>query len=299
MQLYYNAVFDGILYSIMALGLYITFRILRFADLTTEASFTLGAAVAVSLISQGTNPIIASLLAIVGGMLAGLITGILMTYFEIPSLLSSIITLTGLYSVNLRVMQRPNINLRGFDTVFSYLDSWVENPSNRVLIVGLLVVTICILLLASFFKTDLGQAMIATGDNEIMAKSIGINSSRMKILALMLANGLIGFCGAFIAQNNGFADVTMGNGVVVIAMSSIVIGEVMFKNLSLTFRLVSIVIGSIIYQLIIVFVLQLGLHPTDFRLISALVMAIFLAFPTVKNKFNTYRNQKRKGGISA
>lgn len=296
MQLYYSAIFEGILYSIMALGLYITFRILRFADLTTEASFTLGAAVAVSLISQGMNPIFATLLSIVGGMLAGFITGILMTYFEIPSLLASIITLTGLYSINLRVMQRPNINLRGFDTIFSMIEPWINSANIRVLVIGLIIVLICISLLAFFFKTDLGQAMVATGDNEIMAKSIGINTSAMKILALMIANGLIGFCGAFIAQNNGFADVTMGNGIVVIAMSSIVIGEVFFKDLSLAARLMSIVIGSIVYQIIIVFVLQLGLHPTDFRLISALVMAGFLSFPTIKRKLTIQFANQKKGG---
>lgn len=296
MQLYYSAIFEGILYSIMALGLYITFRILRFADLTTEASFTLGAAVAVSLISQGMNPILATLLSIVGGMLAGFITGLLMTYFEIPSLLASIITLTGLYSINLRVMQRPNINLRGFDTIFSMIEPWINSANIRVLVIGLIIVLICISLLAFFFKTDLGQAMVATGDNEIMAKSIGINTSAMKILALMIANGLIGFCGAFIAQNNGFADVTMGNGIVVIAMSSIVIGEVFFKDLSLAARLMSIVIGSIVYQIIIVFVLQLGLHPTDFRLISALVMAVFLSFPTIKRKLTIQFANQRKGG---
>ncbi|MGO4937124.1 ABC transporter permease [Fundicoccus sp. Sow4_H7] len=296
MQLYYSAIFEGILYSIMALGLYITFRILRFADLTTEASFTLGAAVAVSLISQGMNPILATLLSIVGGMLAGFITGLLMTYFEIPSLLASIITLTGLYSINLRVMQRPNINLRGFDTIFSMIEPWINSANIRVLVIGLIIVLICISLLAFFFKTDLGQAMVATGDNEIMAKSIGINTSAMKILALMIANGLIGFCGAFIAQNNGFADVTMGNGIVVIAMSSIVIGEVFFKDLSLAARLMSIVIGSIVYQIIIVFVLQLGLHPTDFRLISALVMAVFLSFPTIKRKLTIQFANQKKGG---
>lgn len=296
MQLYYSAIFEGILYSIMALGLYITFRILRFADLTTEASFTLGAAVAVSLISQGMNPILATLLSIVGGMLAGFITGLLMTYFEIPSLLASIITLTGLYSINLRVMQRPNINLRGFDTIFSMIEPWINSANIRVLVIGLIIVRICISLLAFFFKTDLGQAMVATGDNEIMAKSIGINTSAMKILALMIANGLIGFCGAFIAQNNGFADVTMGNGIVVIAMSSIVIGEVFFKGLSLAARLMSIVIGSIVYQIIIVFVLQLGLHPTDFRLISALVMAVFLSFPTIKRKLTIQFANQKKGG---
>ncbi|MGO4941496.1 ABC transporter permease [Ruoffia tabacinasalis] len=285
MSIYFSAVYQGILWGIMGLGLYISFRILRFADLTSEASFTLGAASAVTLITMGVNPIIATFASIITGMLAGLVTGLLTTYFDIPALLASIISLTGFYSINLRVMGSPNLSLRGFDTIYSYLSEVIESVQYQRAIVGLIVVLLVILFMTYLFKTDLGQAIIATGDNEIMAASFGIKTSTMKRLALMFANGFIALSGALVAQDNGFSDVQMGTGTVVVAMSSIVIGEVIFrKQMKLSGRFISIVVGSVIYRLIIVFVLQLGFNPNDFRLISALVLAIFLALPAISKK---------------
>ncbi|HBY89277.1 ABC transporter permease [Ruoffia sp. FAM 24228] len=285
MSIYFSAVYQGILWGIMGLGLYISFRILRFADLTSEASFTLGAASAVTLITMGVNPIIATFASIITGMLAGLVTGLLTTYFDIPALLASIISLTGFYSINLRVMGSPNLSLRGFDTIYSYLSEVVESVQYQRAIVGLIVVLLVILFMTYLFKTDLGQAIIATGDNEIMAASFGIKTNTMKRLALMFANGFIALSGALVAQDNGFSDVQMGTGTVVVAMSSIVIGEVIFrKQMKLSGRFISIVVGSVIYRLIIVFVLQLGFNPNDFRLISALVLAIFLALPAISKK---------------
>ncbi|MGO1491646.1 MAG: ABC transporter permease [Ruoffia tabacinasalis] len=285
MSIYFSAVYQGILWGIMGLGLYISFRILRFADLTSEASFTLGAASAVTLITMGVNPIIATFASIITGMLAGLVTGLLTTYFDIPALLASIISLTGFYSINLRVMGSPNLSLRGFDTIYSYLSEVVESVQYQRAIVGLIVVLLVILFMTYLFKTDLGQAIIATGDNEIMAASFGIKTNTMKRLALMFANGFIALSGALVAQDNGFSDVQTGTGTVVVAMSSIVIGEVIFrKQMKLSGRFISIVVGSVIYRLIIVFVLQLGFNPNDFRLISALVLAIFLALPAISKK---------------
>ncbi|MBA5728735.1 ABC transporter permease [Aerococcaceae bacterium INB8] len=285
MSIYFSAVYQGILWGIMGLGLYISFRILRFADLTSEASFTLGAASAVTLITMGVNPIIATFASIITGMLAGLVTGILTTYFDIPALLASIISLTGFYSINLRVMGSPNLSLRGFNTIYSYLSEFVESVQYQRAIVGLIVVLLVIFFMTYLFKTDLGQAIIATGDNEIMAASFGIKTNTMKRLALMFANGFIALSGALVAQDNGFSDVQMGTGTVVVAMSSIVIGEVIFrKQMKLSGRFISIVVGSVIYRLIIVFVLQLGFNPNDFRLISALVLAIFLALPAISKK---------------
>lgn len=287
MAIYFSALYQGILWGIMGLGLYISFRILRFADLTSEASFTLGAASAVTLISMGVNPIAATFLSILSGMFAGLVTGILTTYFEVPSLLASIISLTGFYSINLRIMGSPNLSLRGFDTIYSYLNAFIESSQHQRFFVGIVISLLVIVFMTYLFKTDLGQAIIATGDNEIMAGSIGIRTDSMKRLALMFANGFIALSGALVAQDNGFSDVQMGTGTVVVAMSSIVIGEVLFrKQLKLSGRFLSILLGSVIYRLIIVFVLRLGFNPNDFRLISALVLAIFLALPAISKKIN-------------
>lgn len=287
MAIYFSALYQGILWGIMGLGLYISFRILRFADLTSEASFTLGAASAVTLISMGVNPIAATFLSILSGMFAGFVTGILTTYFEVPSLLASIISLTGFYSINLRIMGSPNLSLRGFDTIYSYLNAFIESSQYQRFFVGIVISLLVIVFMTYLFKTDLGQAIIATGDNEIMAGSFGIRTNSMKRLALMFANGFIALSGALVAQDNGFSDVQMGTGTVVVAMSSIVIGEVLFrKQLKLSGRFLSIMLGSVIYRLIIVFVLRLGFNPNDFRLISALVLAIFLALPAISKKIN-------------
>ncbi|XJS11679.1 ABC transporter permease [Aerococcaceae bacterium WGS1372] len=295
MMIYLSAVYQGILWGIMGLGLFISFRILRFADLTSEASFTLGAASAVTLITMGVNPILATFVSIIAGMLAGLVTGVMTTYFEIPSLLASIISFTGFYSINLRVMGSPNLSLRGFDTIYSYFSLIIESAQTQRFVVGIAMVVLVIILMTFLFKTDLGQAIIATGDNEIMASSFGIKTDSMKRLALMLANGLIALSGALVAQDNGFSDVQMGTGTVVVAMASIVIGEVVFRGqLTLSARFISVIIGSVLYRLIIVFVLQLGFNPNDFKVVSALILAIFLALPAISKKLGMNKVKVKK-----
>ncbi|MDT2767528.1 ABC transporter substrate binding protein [Globicatella sulfidifaciens] len=291
-SIYFNAMSQGILWGIMGIGLYITFRILRFADLTSEVSFTMGASVAVALASSGVHPLVATVIAILGGMVAGYVTGLLMTLFDIPSLLAGIITLTGFYSINLRIMGKPNVSFRGLSTIYDTLSGLFASDILQRTLIGLATVGIVILLLALFFKTDFGQAVIATGDNEIMADALGISTARMKRFALVLANGIIGLSGALIAQDNGYADISMGVGTVVVALSSIVIGEVLLKNLTLPLRLLSIVAGSIVYRLILVYVLQLGFNANDFKLISATVLAIFLALPSISKRFKNLK----KGG---
>lgn len=284
MTIYLNAMSQGIIWGIMGIGLYITFRILRFADLTSEASFTMGASVAVALATKGINPLIATIVAIFGGMIAGYVTGLLMTLFDIPSLLAGIITLTGFYSINLRVMGKPNVSLRGVKTIYQGVEIIFSTDLLQRLFIGIVTIIIVVGLLAYFFKTDFGQAVVATGDNEVMANALGIATPQMKRFALVIANGIIGLCGALIAQDNGFVDISMGSGTVVVALSSIVIGEVLFKNLTLPLRLLSIVLGSVFYRMILVFVLRLGFNANDFRLISAAVLAIFLAFPAISKK---------------
>ena len=284
MGIYYSAIAQGLLYSLMGIGLYITFRILNFADLTSEASFAVGAAVAVKTLTLGLHPVLSLITAFVAGMLTGLVTGLLMTYFEIPSLLAGIITLTAFYSINLRIMERANLSLRQVKTLYDLLANLLADSTSRIFLVGIILTLIVILLLGYFFKTDLGQSMVASGDNEVMAHSLGISVKLMKCLALMASNGIIAVSGALIAQQNGYADVDMGTGTVIIALSSIIIGEMLFKQLTLTMRLGAIVLGSVLYRLLLVAVLKLGFLPSDFRLISALVLAIFLALPAMRKK---------------
>ena len=284
MGIYYSAIAQGLLYSLMGIGLYITFRILKFADLTSEASFSVGAAVAVKTLTLGLHPVLSLITAFVAGMLTGLVTGLLMTYFEIPSLLAGIITLTAFYSINLRIMERANLSLRQVKTLYDLLANLLADSTSRIFLVGIILTLIVILLLGYFFKTDLGQSMVASGDNEVMAHSLGISVKLMKCLALMASNGIIAMSGALIAQQNGYADVDMGTGTVIIALSSIIIGEMLFKQLTLTMRLGAIVLGSVLYRLLLVAVLKLGFLPSDFRLISALVLAIFLALPAMRKK---------------
>lgn len=284
MGIYYSAIAQGLLYSLMGIGLYITFRILNFADLTSEASFAVGSAVAVKTLTLGLHPVLSLITAFVAGMLTGLVTGLLMTYFEIPSLLAGIITLTAFYSINLRIMERANLSLRQVKTLYDLLANLLADSTSRIFLVGIILTLIVILLLGYFFKTDLGQSMVASGDNEVMAHSLGISVKLMKCLALMASNGIIAVSGALIAQQNGYADVDMGTGTVIIALSSIIIGEMLFKQLTLTMRLGAIVLGSVLYRLLLVAVLKLGFLPSDFRLISALVLAIFLALPAMRKK---------------
>lgn len=284
MGIYYSAIAQGLLYSLMGIGLYITFRILNFADLTSEASFSVGAAVAVKTLTLGLHPVLSLITAFVAGMLTGLVTGLLMTYFEIPSLLAGIITLTAFYSINLRIMERANLSLRQVKTLYDLLANLLADSTSRIFLVGIILTLIVILLLGYFFKTDLGQSMVASGDNEVMAHSLGISVKLMKCLALMASNGIIAMSGALIAQQNGYADVDMGTGTVIIALSSIIIGEMLFKQLTLSMRLCAIVVGSVLYRLLLVAVLKLGFLPSDFRLISALVLAVFLALPAMRKK---------------
>lgn len=285
MTIYLNAISQGLLWGIMGIGLYITFRILRFADLTAEASFLMGASVSVALAVQGLHPVLATLAAVGGGMLAGLVTGLLMTVFNIPSLLSGIITLTGFYSINLRIMGKPNVSFRGSQTIYQVLEHIFETPLGQRSLIGIVSALLVIGFLSYFFKTDLGQAVIATGDNEVMADALGIHTRGMKIFALVLSNGIIGLAGALVAQDTGFSDMSMGTGTVVTALSAIVIGEVLLRDATLVKRLFAIIIGAILYRLILVAVLRLGFNSNDFRLISATVLAIFLALPTIKSKF--------------
>lgn len=286
MNLIVSAIGQGLIWALLGLALYLTFRILDFCDMTVEGTFPLGAATAVTAISHGMNPYLATLLAVLTGMAAGLVTGLLYTKGKIPSLLAGILTMTAAYSVNLRIMGKSNISLLGQQTIFSsqFLKSLPQYFDS--VFVGLVTVIIITLLLVFFLDTDYGQAFIVTGDNLTMAKSLGIKTDTMIIVGLMISNGMVGLCGALIAQNNGYADINMGIGTIVIALASIIIGEVAFGELTLSQRLMAVSLGSIIYRLILLAVLQLGFSANDLNLISSIVLALAMMIPRLDSLLN-------------
>lgn len=290
MELIISAISQGILWAIVSLGLFISFRILNIADMTTEGSYPLGAAVGVVCIHNGINPMLAIIIAGVSGALAGLITGILITICKIPSLLAGILTMTALLSINLRVMGRPNLSLLSYETIFNYFDRFSLPLEYNIVIPGIIVVCLLIIVIKLFFSTELGQALIATGDNSKMARSLGISTNKMILLGLMLSNSIIAMAGAILAQNNGYSDVNSGLGVIVIALAAIIIGEVIFSDMSFLKRLICIVYGAIIYRLLVVFVLKLDIFSAnDFKLISSVFIAIFLTMPEIKKYFSKRR----------
>ena len=276
-----SIVSQGLIWAILGLGIFMTFRILDFPDMTTEGSFPLGGAVAVTLITKGVNPLIATLAAIGAGCLAGLATGLLYTKGKIPTLLSGILVMTSCNSVILFVMQRANLGLLGYKKIQEFLP--FASGFNEILI-GLIFVTLVILGLIFFLDTRLGQAYIATGDNPDMAKSFGINTDRMELMGLVISNGIIALSGALMAQQEGYADASRGIGVIVIGLASLIIGEVLFSNVTLIERLLSIAIGSIAYQFLIWAVIALGINTSYIRIFSALILAICLMIPTFKGK---------------
>ena len=366
MNMFFVAIGMGLLWGIMAIGVYITYRVLNYADLTAEGSFTLGAAVAAwYVVLNGGDPIVGTIIATGAGVLAGFVTGFLHTVLKIPPLLSGILSMTGLYSVNLRVMQNhANIPLRrGMETVLSrmagllytnersavitlsvvflvvlfnlilhyirvrkrtkdsagsakmyiaighvlvaviatvvyvvvlaneramaQLATWFPaNERIAAIYVGLICVAIVIFLLKLFFNTEIGYALRATGDNENMVKAQGVNTNMMKILGLVLGNACVALSGALVFQQQGFADINMGIGTIVIGLASVIIGEVIFSDKRSHRVFNAVVLGSILYRIIIAFVLARAIHPNDLRLISAVMLAIVLAFPMFRERFN-------------
>ena len=281
MNLITSAIGQGLLWALLGLGLYLTFRILNIADMTVEGTFPLGAATAVTAIVHGASPLAATFYAFLAGMVAGLITGLLYTKAKIDSLLAGILTMTAAYSVNLRIMGKSNVSLLGHSTLlshFSGLPQYFDTVS-----LGFIVIIIVTALIIFFLQTDYGQGFIATGDNPTMARSLGIHTDGMIIVGLAVSNGIVGLCGALIAQSNGYADVNMGIGTIVIALASIIIGEVAFGELTLNQRLVAVTLGSIIYRLILLAVLQLGFSTNDLNLISSIVLAICMMLPQLNN----------------
>ncbi|HEO3373992.1 TPA: ABC transporter permease [Streptococcus agalactiae] len=277
-----SSVSQGLLWGILGLGIYLTFRILKFPDMTTEGSFPLGGAVCVTLLNQGVNPILATILGMLSGMLAGFVTGLLYTKGKIPTILAGILVMTSCHSIMLMVMKRANLGLNEIQTLKDFLS--FSNDLN-LLVLGLIAILLAISALIYFLYTRLGQAYIATGDNPDMAKSFGIDTDKMEMLGLIVSNGLIALSGALVSQQDGYADVSKGIGVIVIGLASIIIGEVLYSTgLTLFERLIAIVVGSILYQFLITAVIALGFNTNYLKLFSAIVLGICLMVPVLKTK---------------
>lgn len=277
-----SSISQGLLWGILGLGIYLTFRILNFPDMTTEGSFPLGGAVAVTLMNMEVHPLLATLAGALAGCLAGLATGLLYTKGKIPTLLAGILVMTSCNSLMLMIMGRANLGLLDIQTLQDLLPF---SKDSNLLILGLMAVLFVIAGLIYFLHTKLGQAYIATGDNQDMAKSFGIHTDRMEVMGLVVSNGLIALAGALVSQQDGYADVSKGIGVIVIGLASIIIGEVLFSpGLTLLEQLIAIVIGSILYQFLIAAVITLGFNTNYLKLFSALVLALCLMVPVLKKK---------------
>lgn len=286
LDLVLSTVSQGLLWAIMALGVFLTFRVLDIADLSVEGTFPLGAAVAATLIDAGHSVWFAMLIALIAGCIGGTVTALLTTKLKIPALLSGILTMIGLYSVNLMIMGKANVPLLRAETVFTLTENLFGVSSVvATLIVGLVATVIVGAIMYWFFGTVLGTAIRATGCNPQMARAQGINTNVMVILGLLISNALVALSGALVAQSNGFADVGMGTGTIVIGLASVIIGEVLFGTRSFKNWLISVVLGSVVYRAVIAIVLELGMPPNDLKLFTAVLVAIALSLPLIKNKF--------------
>ena len=284
MDLVISTIAQGLLWALLAIGVYLTFRVLDIADLTVEGSFPLGAAVAATMLIAGYHPVAAILGACVAGMLSGVVTGFLCTKLKIPALLAGILTMIALYSVNLRIMGKANVSLLRMPTVFDGFGALGLSRNLSMVAVGLLFVLAVLGFVYWFFGTEIGCAVRATGDNARMARAQGVNTDAMKILGLVLSNGLVALSGGLIAQSQTFADIQMGTGSIVIGLASLIIGEVLFGKKTFSQSLRSLVFGAICYRLIIALVLKLGMPANDLKLFTALTVAVALSLPTLKQK---------------
>lgn len=278
-----GAIGQGLIWGIMAIGVYITFRVLDFADLTVDGTLATGGATLVTAMMNGVNVYVALVIAFAAGCLAGLVTGLLNTAFGIPPILAGILTQLALYSINLRILGKAN------QPVSSYKYHLICTMSelNKALLVATAFVLVIIAILYWFFGTEIGHAIRATGTNMNMARANGININSSKILALVISNGLVALAGGLLAQYQGYSDINMGRGAIVIGLAAVIIGEVLlgkiFKNFAL--KLLSVAIGGIIYYVVMQFVISLGLNTDDLKLLTAAVVAVFLGIPYIKSRY--------------
>ena len=312
----FGSVEAGIIYSIMALGVYLSFRILNFPDMTVDGSFVTGAAVASILITGGTNPILATLSAIFVGFVVGMITGLLHTKGKINPLLSGILMMIALYSINLRILGKPNVSLLSEDTIFTQLGTWwsslgvddgfstiltkigLENyiPNTWSIVLPMMLVVIILkLVLDAFLKTEIGLAIRGTGDNEQMVRSFSVPTDLTKMLGLGIANGLVALSGAFVAQYIGSADVGMGIGIIVIGLASVIIGEAVFGSKSIARATLAVIGGAILYRLVVAFALKVEfLEAGDMKLITAIIVIVALLIPKWMDSMKKYRKRQKR-----
>ena len=288
-----GSIAQGMIWGVMALGVYITFRLLDFADLTVDGSIATGAAVSVMLIRAGASPIATLPIAFLAGALAGMVTGLLNTALGIPGILASILTQISLYSINLNIMGKANqpVSVDNYPLVVSLRYVTDGSVSRLLFFLGMIVFLLALIaVMYWYFGTEQGHAIRATGCNSNMARAQGINTNFIKVLALMISNGLVGLCGALYGQFQGASDVNMGRGAIVIGLAAVIIGEVLFgkfaskRKLAFAFTLASVILGAVIYYMVYQFVLWLKMPSEDMKLFSAIVVAIFLAIPYLKEK---------------
>lgn len=286
-----GAIIQGLFWGVMVLGVYITYKVLKISDLTVDGSFALGGSVCAVLVANGCNPFLALLISFGAGLLAGFVTGFLHTMFEIPAILAGILTQISLWSINLRIMGRSNTPLLKSPTIVTHLTNVLPFSENEVkLLIGIVIIVALIGLLYWFFGTEIGSSIRATGDNEDMVRALGVNTKRMKLLALMLSNGLVSLSGALVCQSQKVGDIQMGTGAIVIALASIIIGGVLLGRLkSFGGKLVAAVTGCVIYFIIRAIVLQLGMDANDMKLISAIIVALALCVPFALEKVRIKR----------
>ena len=296
-----GAVSQGVLWGIMVLGVFITYKLLDIADLTVDGSFATGGSVCAVLLVAGVDPLLAVLAGMVAGGVAGAVTGFLHTVLEIPAILAGILTQISLWSINLRIMGKSNTPLLTQPTVFSRISEMTGLPESTLeTVVGILVAVLIIALLYWFFGTEIGSALRATGNNEAMVRALGVNTNTTKMIALTLSNALVGLSGGLICEQQKYADIGMGTGAIVIGLAAIVIGEVLGrltpgKLVSFSSRLTSAVVGSVVYFLIRAVVLQMGMNANDMKLLSAIIVAAALCVPVVWERTQR-RRAHSKGG---
>lgn len=291
----------GLIYSLVAVGVYLSFRTLQFPDMTVDGSFPLGAAVSGSCILSGMDPFLATFLAMLAGAFSGYLTALMSTRLKMLNLLAGILTMTALYSINLRIMGRPNLALLGENTIISKINALLPIPSipnltdTRTFVVLLLITIIAVIFMEWFLKTRIGLALRATGSNARMGRSVGIDDRTMIQLGLALGNALVALAGSLFAQVYGFADVSMGVGTIIIGLAAVIIGEAIFHPQNIAKALIACIIGAIIYRLAIAGALntsEFGLQASDLNLVTAIIVAFAMVLPTLKRSLNISKGEK-------
>jgi len=281
-----TSISEGLVYAFVAIGVFLTLRVLAFPDLTVDGSFVVGGSIAAVMIAGGCNPFLATIAAFVGGLACGSITGLLNTKLRLPALLAGILMMVGLYSVNLLIMGRPNIPLLRSVTMFDSVASWFGTTRSTILVIIVFaVIAVGVFMLLNWFlRTEIGLALRASGDNEQMVRSLGVDTDKNILLGCAISNGLVALAGALVAQNQQFCDVNMGIGMIVMGLAAVIIGEALIHPRGVTSMLLAAFTGTFLYRLFITIAFRLGLAPGNLKLITALLVIIAMAIPYIRKK---------------